>query len=103
MTSSPENERAPGEPALPFVFVQARMPEAGRRIPADRHALVLAVGDVERAVDQRGEAQARAGAELQHADAALDAIAERHQPHAGELRQHAGALGDLAASYSVWP
>ena len=51
---------------------------------------ILAVGDVERAVDQHREPEAGAGAELEHADAALDAVAQRHQPHAGELRQHAG-------------
>ena len=77
----------PGEPALAFILVQARMPEAGRRMPADRHAAILAVGDVQRPVDQHGEAQAGAGAEFEQADAALDAVAQRHQPHAGELRQ----------------
>ena len=93
----------PGEAALALIFVQARMAEAGRRMPADRHAAVLAVGDVERAVDQHREAQAGAGAELQHADAALDAVAERHQPHAGELRQRPGVRGDLAARQSSRP
>ena len=85
----------PGEPALAFIFMQAGMAEPARRMPADRLALVLAIGDVESAVDQCGEAQAAAGAEFQHADAALDAVAKRHQPHAGELRQHARPFGNL--------
>src|SRR4051794_21242662 len=75
------------------------MAEAGRRVPADGGALELAVRDVERPVDQDGEAQAGAGAELERADAALDAVAERGEAHAGELRQHAGVLADLAARH----
>ena len=67
-------------------------------MPADRLALILAIGDVEGAVDQDGEAQAAAGAEFEHPQAALEPVAQRHQPHAGELRQHAGALGDLSAA-----
>ena len=71
------------------------MTESGRRVPADRLALILAIGDVERPVDEHGEAQAGACAELQHADAALYTVAKRHQPHPGELRQHPGAFGNL--------
>ena len=61
-------------------------------MPADGAALVLAVGDVEGAVDQHREAQAGAGAELEKPDAPLDAVAERHQPDAGDLgeRSHMG-------------
>src|SRR3954447_21151877 len=75
------------------------MAEAGRRVPADGGPLVLAVRDVERPVDQDREAQARAGAELEHPDAALDAVAERGQAHAGELREHPGVLANLAARH----
>ena len=69
------------------------MAEPGRRVPADRLTVELAIGDVERAVDEQREAQARPGAELEHAHAALDAVAEGHKPDAGDLRQRAHPLG----------
>ena len=81
--------------------VQAGMAEARGRVPADRPALVLAVGDVERAVDEDGEAQPGPGAEFEHADAALDPVAERHQAHARELRQRAAMRGDVAAAHAA--
>ena len=54
-------------------------------MPADCHAAIIAVGNVESAVDENREAQAAAGAEFEHSDAPLDAIAESHQSDAGEL------------------
>src|ERR1700722_12173433 len=71
------------------------MAEAGRRMPADRLATKFAIGDVERAIDQHGEAQSATCAKLQHPYAALDSIRQRHQAHASELRKQAGALVDL--------
>ena len=85
----PREGAEPRKAAFAFIFVQARMAKACRRIPADRAPLVLAIGDVERAIDEHREAKAGAGAEFEHADAALDAIAERHQAHARELRKRA--------------
>ena len=64
-------------------------------MPADRLPLEIAVGDVERPIDQRGETQASAGAEFEHTHAALNAVTERHQADAGELRQQTGPFGDL--------
>ncbi len=85
-----------GETILAFIFMQAGMAEPGRRMPTDRLAAELAIGDVERAIDQHGETQPGAGAKLQHPHASLDAVGEGHQAHAGELRQQAGALVDVA-------
>ena len=44
-----------GQLRLALVVMQPGMAEARRRMPADRLAAIGAVGDVERAVDQRGE------------------------------------------------
>ncbi len=66
-------------------------------MPSDGLSLEIAISDVEGAIDENGEAQPRTRAELQHANAALEAIAERHEPHAGELRKAAAPLGDLPA------
>jgi hypothetical protein len=63
------------------------MLEAGRRMPPDRHAAIITIGDVERPVDEHREAQPGAGAELQHANTAFNPVFERHQAHAGELGQ----------------
>ena len=87
----------PGKTALAFIFMQAGMLEAGRGVPSDRHAAKFAVGDIEGAVDEHGEAQSRSAAEFQHADAALDAVFERHQAHAGKLRKRPGPGGGVAA------
>src|SRR5690606_34334664 len=75
------------------------MLEAGRRVPADRQPTIFAVGDVEGTVDEDGEAQPGAAAKLQHSDAALDAVFERHQAHAGKLREGSGTGGDVAARH----
>ncbi len=91
----------PGEPALALVLVQAGMAEAGRRVPADRGTAIVAIGNVQRPVDEHGEPQARAGSELEHPHAALDAVAQRHQPDARELRQHAGMLRQLPSRAPV--
>jgi hypothetical protein len=56
-------------------------------VPAERSPPVVDLGDVHRAVDRNGEAQARRGAELQHPDAAFGAVGEFHKPHAAEGRQ----------------
>ena len=66
-------------------------------MPADGAPFVFALGDVERAIHEHRETQAGAGAELQHANAALDAIGEFNQADAGELRQHARMRGDITA------
>src|SRR5690606_34566682 len=72
-------------------------PETGRRVPADRHAAIVALRYVEAAIDHHREAQAGAGAELQKPHAAFAAVTERHQPDAGKLREGAGARRQLAA------
>src|SRR3546814_19593306 len=62
----PPRERAqPGEPALALIVVQAGMAKARGRVPAARPPLVLAIGDVVRAVDEDGEAQPRPGPNLE--------------------------------------
>src|SRR3569833_2869342 len=93
----PRERPRPGEPSLALVFVEARMLEPGRRVPPNRLPLVLAVANVHRAIDQHGEARAGAGAELEQADAPLDAVLQLHQPHAGKLRQRTGMLFQFAA------
>jgi len=47
----------PGEPAFALIFGEPGMLEAGRRMPADRHAAIVAIGDVEGAIDEDREAQ----------------------------------------------
>ena len=89
VTIRPENERSQASPPSPSYSCSPGWRKPAGECQPMAAPLILAVGDVERAVDQDGEAQAGAGAELEHADAALDAVAQRHQPHAGELRQHA--------------
>lgn len=66
-------------------------------MPADRLPLEFAVGDVESAINQRGETQAGAGAEFEQTHAPLDAVGERHETDASELRQRAGPFGNLPA------
>lgn len=81
-----------GEAALALVFVQARMPEARRRMPADGMVAVVALRDVEPAIDHHREAQTAAGAELEDAVSPLDSVAQGHKPDARDLRQHPHAL-----------
>lgn len=83
------------QPALSFRFVQARVAEARRRVPADRTPVVVALGQIHAPVHHHGEAQSGSGAKLQHADAALDPVAECHEPDAAELSQRAGAAGKV--------
>ena len=77
------------------------MAEAAWRIPANRLAFELAVGNVESAIDENCEAQPRARAEFEHPHIAFDSVAERHQPHACKLGQGAAPLGDLSTRISV--
>src|SRR3546814_17807777 len=93
----PRKGAQPGEPALAFILVQAGMAKARGRVPADRPALVLAIGDVERAVDEDGEAQPGPGPKFEHADAALDPVAQGPPANARELRQRAPLRGDVPA------
>src|SRR5579871_4561314 len=86
-----------GEALFALVFVKIGPPEAGRRMPSDRLAPEVAFRDVERAINEHGEAKAGACAELQDADAALDAVAERHQANARELRERSRMFGKLPA------
>jgi hypothetical protein len=101
----PAGEQQPGkrpqptQAAFALVLVQSGMAKARRRMPADGKPAVLAVGDVHRPVDQNREPQAGPGAELQHADAALHAVSERHQPHAGKLRQRARVGGNVPSRH----
>ena len=76
----------PAQAALVVIVVQGGMAETGRRMPADRRPPVFAMRDVKGAIDQDLEDQARAGAKLQAADAALEAVAQDRELHAGELR-----------------
>ena len=69
---------------------------ARRRVPADRHAAIVAIGNVEATVDKDGEAKSGAAAELQHPHAALDAVAQRHEPDPGELGQGTGVSCQVA-------
>ena len=94
----PGERSRPRQSLLPLVFVQGRMPKSTRRMPSDGLPLEIAIRDVERTIDENGEAQPRTRAKLQHTNIALHAIAERHEPHAGELRKRAATLGDLPAS-----
>src|SRR6185437_4019307 len=85
----------PRQSPLPLVFVQGRMPKSARRMPSDGLPLEIAIRDVEGAVDENGEAQPRTSAKFEHPDAALEAVAERHESHPGELRKRPASLGDL--------
>jgi hypothetical protein len=64
-------------------------------MPAERLAVVFAVADVHRPIDEDGEPQPSAGTKLQHPHAALDPVAERHQPNARELGEHTATFRDL--------
>ena len=66
-------------------LVVPRPGEADRRAPRKRPPRVLAAADVEGAIDEHVEDEARPGAELEHAHAALDAVSERDEPHPGHL------------------
>ena len=48
------------------------------RVPTDGSAVMLAVGNIKRPVDEHGEAQTRACSKFQHADIAFDTVAKRH-------------------------
>ena len=95
VVSSPPPNAA--EEAEPVGLVEPRAGEAGRRGPGERAAGVLAAADVEGAVDDDVELEAGAGAELEHAHAALDAVAERDQPDPGGLLQAADPARELGA------
>ena len=71
------------------------MARPGRRAPADRHAAPVGGEQIEAAIDRDLEGEARAGAERQHAHAALRPVGELDQLDARELLQRAGALGEL--------
>src|ERR1700734_2092337 len=60
-------------------------------MPADRRAPIFAVRDIKGAIDQDFEDKARAGAELQAADATLEAVAQDRKLHTGELHETASA------------
>jgi hypothetical protein len=66
-------------------------------MPADGLALVFAFSDVHRPFHEHRESQSPSRAELQHADAPLNPVAEGHQPGPGELGERPAPLGDLAA------
>ena len=91
----------PGKPPSPSYSCRPGWRKPAGECQPIAWPLIIAVGDVERPVDQHREAQAGAGAEFEHADAALDAVAQRHQPHAGELRQPLPARSDPAATVST--
>jgi hypothetical protein len=55
--------------------------------------------DVERAIDQDIEGETGAGAELEHAHAALDAVTERDQSHPSKLLEAADSAQQLAPSH----
>ena len=94
---SPEKDRSHARPPSPSVLVQPGMAKPAWRVPADGRTPELAVGDIERAIDEHREPEAGAGPELEHADPALHAVLQRHQPHSGKLRQHACVACHIAA------
>jgi hypothetical protein len=75
-------------------FVQPRVPEAGRRAPADAQVVEFGQPDVHRPVDQDVEPQPAAGAELQHPDAPLGSVVQHDCPHAARGGQVPGVPRD---------
>ena len=87
---------SPGEPLLSFVLMQAGMAEAALASASRSPGLEVAVGDVEGAIDQNGESQARPVRNSSIRTPRSNSVAECHQPHACELRQRAASLGDFS-------
>src|ERR1700710_80014 len=77
------------------------MAEAGRGVPAEAAALMLAIADAQAAIDHDRETQPAAGAEVEHAYASLHPVIQGHEANPGELRQRATALSDLPAGQSL--
>ena len=73
------------------------MARPGRRAPADRHAAVLGGEQIEAAIERDPEAKAGAGAEVEHAHAALRSVGVLEQLDPRDLLQRAGAFVDLCA------
>ena len=81
--------------ALPLVEPGAGEADAG--VPRQRTAGELAAPDVEGAVDEDVEGEAGARPELEHAHAALGAVAERGEPNAGDLPEATGVAQEVGA------
>lgn len=82
--------------------MQPRMPEPGRRTPADADVVELGEPDVHRPVDQHIKTGPAPGAELKNPDAPLDAVIQHHRPHATGRGQVARVpLDHLAAEIPV--
>jgi hypothetical protein len=96
----PGHAAQPGQPVLVVVLVQPRVPESGGGPPADGQVVELGQAEVHGPVDQHVEAQAPAGAELEHADPALAAVVEHHGPHAACRSEVAG---DPFEDRTPWP
>ncbi len=90
----------PGKTALAFIFMQAGMLEAGGssiRSPCRE----IAVGDIEGAVDEHGEAQSRSAAEFQHADARSTPSSSVIRRTPANCEKRPGPGGDVAARHRL--
>src|SRR3546814_3502758 len=83
----PRERAQPGEPALALIVVQAGMAKARGRVPADRPPPVLAIGDVERAVDEDGEGQTSAGPKVDRKEHTSNCRTEGASRRAGAARK----------------
>ena len=92
----PREGAQPTETAFAFIFVQAGIAKARGRMPADRQALVVAVGNIHRPVDEHRKAETGAGPELEHTHTALHPVAKRHEAHTGELGQRPAKRRNVA-------
>ena len=87
----------PAQPAEPVRLVECRVGVGRRRVPGQRRAVEARRADVQAAVGQHGEVEPAAGAEVDRAHPALEAVAEFAQADAGELAHVTPALGQLGA------
>src|SRR5258706_15199697 len=99
-----EHAAAPAaKPAEPKRLGVPGTDDPGRGEPAERLAVQLAPAHIERAIDQDVEHEAGPGAELEHAYAALDAIAERDQSHSSELFEATDPAHQIAPGHRLTP
>jgi hypothetical protein len=65
-------------------------------MPANRLTPVLTIRNVQRAINESGEAKASAGAKLKHSYAALNPVSKRYEADTSNLRKCAHTLGNVA-------